>query len=64
MAEVTLRILLRDFETPKLADQSTVLRNVAETTDGRASPGRRSTSSVTPQYRNMAEGPDEGAAAR
>jgi tripeptide aminopeptidase len=43
VAEATMRILLRDFETPKLAEKAALLR-------------ARIDVQVTPQYRNMAEG--------
>jgi tripeptide aminopeptidase len=55
VAEVTLRILLRDFDTPRLRDKEEVLRQVAATVlaeHPKASINVR----VTPQYRNMAEG--------
>jgi tripeptide aminopeptidase len=55
VAEVTLRILLRDFETPRLRDKEEVLRQAAATVlaeHPKASIDVR----VTPQYRNMAEG--------
>ncbi len=55
VAEVTMRILLRDFDTPKLADKAELLRAIAR---GIASeyPLARIDVQVTPQYRNMADG--------
>jgi tripeptide aminopeptidase len=55
VAEVTLRILLRDFDTPRLADKADLLRNLAGvlTTEF---PQARIDVAVTPQYRNMADG--------
>ena len=43
VAEVTIRILLRDFDTPKLADRAEVLRAVARTVDGGVPAGDAST---------------------
>jgi tripeptide aminopeptidase len=55
VAEVTLRILLRDFDTPQLAEKAELLRTV-----GRLLTTEHPRSSVqvqiTPQYRNMADG--------
>ncbi len=52
---VTLRILLRDFDTAKLAEKVRLLQNIAYllTLDHR---GASIDIKVTPQYRNMAEG--------
>jgi tripeptide aminopeptidase len=55
VAEVTLRILLRDFDTPKLAEKAELLRAVARTVTADY-PKARIDVKVTPQYRNMAEG--------
>jgi tripeptide aminopeptidase len=55
VAEVTLSVLLRDFETAALADQARLLRSAAEATLA-AWPGAKVTVDVAPQYRNMAEG--------
>jgi tripeptide aminopeptidase len=55
VAEVKLRVLLRDFETPKLADKADLLRAVARTVAAEFPQGRIDVR-VTPQYRNMAEG--------
>jgi tripeptide aminopeptidase len=55
VAEVTLRILLRDFDTPRLADQATLLHNLAGLLVAEY-PRARIDVKVTPQYRNMADG--------
>ncbi len=55
VAEATLRILLRDFDTPKLAEYATMLQTAAQETE-RAFPGSTVVVNVTAQYRNMAEG--------
>jgi tripeptide aminopeptidase len=55
VAEATMRILLRDFDTARLAQHADVLRDVAR---GLAAeyPRSRIDVQVTPQYRNMADG--------
>lgn len=55
VASVSLRILLRDFDTPKLADQAKLLRTIAATTAAHW-PGSEVAVAIDPQYRNMAEG--------
>jgi tripeptide aminopeptidase len=55
VAEVTLRILLRDFDTPRLADRADVLHTAARSLAPEF-PQARIDVKVTPQYRNMAEG--------
>ena len=55
VAEVKLRILLRDFDTARLAEQAALLRSVAAESE-RAIPGASVVVQITPQYRNMAEG--------
>src|SRR5262249_1268464 len=55
VAEVTLRILLRDFDTPKLAEKAELLRAVAGPLLAEF-PQARVDVQVTPQYRNMADG--------
>jgi tripeptide aminopeptidase len=55
VAEVTLRILLRDFDTARLADRADLLRTVARTVEAEF-PAARVEVTVTPQYRNMADG--------
>jgi tripeptide aminopeptidase len=53
--QVTLRILLRDFETGNLAQGADLLRTVATLLQAEH-PRARIEVNVTPQYRNMAEG--------
>ena len=55
VAEVALRILLRDFDTPRLAERAELLRAVARTIIAEY-PQASIDVKVTPQYRNMAEG--------
>ncbi len=55
VAEATIRILLRDFETKKLHDYAALLNQIAEQTN-EAFPGATTTVEITPQYRNMGEG--------
>jgi tripeptide aminopeptidase len=55
VAEVTMRILLRDFDTPQLAVRAELLRTVARTVTAEF-PGSAIDIVVTPQYRNMADG--------
>jgi tripeptide aminopeptidase len=55
VASTTLRILLRDFDTLKLADKAKLLRTIAELLVAEH-PGASIEVTVTPQYRNMAEG--------
>jgi tripeptide aminopeptidase len=55
VAEVTLRVLLRDFQTARLAGKADVLRSVARVIMAEF-PQSRIEVNVTPQYRNMAEG--------
>jgi tripeptide aminopeptidase len=55
VAEVTIRILLRDFDTPKLADKAELLRQVAAPLLAEH-PRAQIDVNVTKQYRNMAEG--------
>jgi tripeptide aminopeptidase len=55
VAEVTLRILLRDFDTPKLADKANLLRAAARLLQAEH-PRASVEVQITPQYRNMAEG--------
>jgi tripeptide aminopeptidase len=55
VAEVTLRILLRDFETPRLADRAELLRAITRTITAEY-PQASIDVKITPQYRNMAEG--------
>ena len=53
--EVRLSILLRDFDTPKLADLAELLYSAAAAARAEF-PGSAIEVAVTPQYRNMAEG--------
>ncbi len=55
VAEVALRILLRDFVTARLADKADLLRASAKRLVAEF-PKARIDVAVTPQYRNMAEG--------
>jgi tripeptide aminopeptidase len=55
VAEVTLKILLRDFATSALADQARLLTNLAQDVE-RDIPGVQVDVQVHGQYRNMAEG--------
>lgn len=53
--EVTLRILLRDFDTPRLADKAELLRNIAGLLQVEH-PRCKIEVQVIPQYRNMGDG--------
>jgi tripeptide aminopeptidase len=55
VGETTLRILLRDFETARLADKAQLLRTIAGLLQ-QEHPQTRIDVKVVPQYRNMAEG--------
>jgi tripeptide aminopeptidase len=55
VAEVALRVLLRDFDTPRLAERAELLRQAAAGIVAEY-PQARIDVRVTPQYRNMAEG--------
>ncbi len=55
VAEVVIKILLRDFDSAKLAEQAESLRNLARSVEAEL-PGVHVAVEVTPQYRNMAEG--------
>jgi tripeptide aminopeptidase len=55
VAEASVRILLRDFDTPKLAEYAAILRETAAQV-AREFPGASFDVKVTPQYRNMADG--------
>jgi tripeptide aminopeptidase len=55
VSEVTLRILLRDFETARLADKADLLRGIARLLQPEY-PQAKLDVQITPQYRNMAEG--------
>jgi tripeptide aminopeptidase len=55
VAEVTLRVLLRDFDTVKLTELAEQLRQISEQTKNEF-PGSQVDVKIIPQYRNMAEG--------
>jgi tripeptide aminopeptidase len=55
VASTTMRILLRDFETAKLAEKAELLRSIARLLQAEH-PRAKIEVQVTPQYRNMAEG--------
>jgi tripeptide aminopeptidase len=55
VGEVTLRIILRDFDTPRLADLAELLRAAARDSQ-QVFPGSEIEIRITPQYRNMADG--------
>lgn len=55
VAQVKIRIILRDFDTPKLAEQKALLEQTAREAMA-AVPGARIDVAVQPQYRNMADG--------
>ncbi|MBM4001275.1 MAG: peptidase T [Planctomycetes bacterium] len=55
VGETTVRILLRDFETPSLASHADLLRGVARDVE-RAFPGLTVEVSVREQYRNLRDG--------
>lgn len=55
VGEVTMRILLRDFDTPRLAEQAELLRGAARGLMAEY-PKAKVDVKVTPQYRNMADG--------
>ncbi len=55
VAETTMRILLRDFDTPRLAERAELLRVIGRTIEAEY-PAARVEVRITPQYRNMADG--------
>jgi tripeptide aminopeptidase len=55
VAEATLRILLRDFDTSRLAERAELLRTIARLITAEY-PQASIDVKITPQYRNMAEG--------
>lgn len=55
VAKTSIKILLRDFDTPKLAERAELLRTIGRTVEAEY-PTSRVEVSVTPQYRNMADG--------
>ncbi len=55
VAEVVIKVLLRDFDTPALARHALRLRRIASTVEEEIE-GARFEIQVSPQYRNMADG--------
>ena len=55
VASVSLKILLRDFQTSRLADRAELLQQLAESVEQQVS-GVSIEVAVRPQYRNMADG--------
>src|SRR5205823_6078109 len=55
VAEVTIRILLRDFDTPRLADRAEVLHQTARLLMTEF-PQAKIDVTITPQYRNLSDG--------
>jgi tripeptide aminopeptidase len=55
VAQVTIRCLLRDFETPQLAEYAGWLREIGRQIE-RDHPGARVQVAIQPQYRNMRDG--------
>ena len=55
VAKTTIKILLRDFDTPKLTERAELLRAVARTVEAEY-PTAKVEVAVTKQYRNMADG--------
>jgi tripeptide aminopeptidase len=55
VGEVTMRILLRDFDTAQLATRAALLRDVGRLLETEY-PQAKVSVDVTPQYRNMADG--------
>jgi tripeptide aminopeptidase len=55
VAEVVIRVLLRDFDTPKLQDHARRLQEITSEVE-ELFPGATLEVRITPQYRNMADG--------
>jgi tripeptide aminopeptidase len=55
VAQTTIQILLRDFDTPKLAERAELLRCIARTIEAEY-PTARIEIAIKTQYRNMADG--------
>ncbi len=55
VAEVVLKVLLRDFDTATLAQHAQQLRQIATAVE-KEMPGTSFEIAITPQYRNMADG--------
>lgn len=58
VATTTIHCLLRDFETPKLAEEAEILREVGRQIE-REFPGSKVEVAVAAQYRNMRDGMDK-----
>lgn len=58
VAETSIHVLLRDFETEALENYAAELRDIAEQVEAEI-PGCRMSVQVRPQYRNMREGLDQ-----
>jgi tripeptide aminopeptidase len=55
VAQATLKVLLRDFDTPRLRDHERLLRQLADEVM-RSQPGLQIDCQVTAQYRNLGDG--------
>ena len=55
VAQATLKILIRDFDTKKLADHAQVLKDLAKAVEEKC-PGTKIEIEIVEQYRNMADG--------
>jgi tripeptide aminopeptidase len=55
VAAAAIRILLRDFDTPRLAEKARLLQDIARLLEAEHA-GATISVAVTPQYRNMAQG--------
>jgi tripeptide aminopeptidase len=55
VAEVSMKILLRDFQTPMLAQRASLLREIGQQLMAEY-PQAKVAITITPQYRNMADG--------
>ena len=55
VAQATLKILIRDFDTSKLADHAQILKDLAVSVEQEC-PGTTIDIEITQQYRNMADG--------
>ncbi len=55
VAEASAKLILRDFETPKLAEQATLLESIADELR-EAHPRAKITVNIRKQYRNMRDG--------
>ncbi len=55
VAQATLKILIRDFDTSKLSEHAEVLKDLAQSVEGTC-PGTKINIEIVEQYRNMADG--------